>query len=321
MHHRTGVTSAAWRRAARAALGVAVAITVVGGVAAPAAVHAAAEGRAQRAARQADGDGPSGAPWTAPAGMRFLHDVPYGADPRQRMDVYLPARPQGAPVIFMVHGGAWRYGDKAGSTVVRNKVEHWVPRGAVFVSINYRMLPDAGPLVQVQDVAQALAEAQRLVPRWGADPGRFVTMGHSAGAHLVALLAARPALQRAAGAQPVLGTVALDSAAMDVPRLMRTPHPKLYDRAFGTDPAHWPEASPADQLRQSAPPLLAVCSSRRAIACDQAYRLAAQAQSVGMRADVLPQDLNHLGTNEQLGLPGAYTDAVDAFLRSVGGAP
>ena len=318
MHQRTGATSAAWRRAARSAL---VALTVIGGVAAQATGHADGEGGAQRVARQADGDGPSGAPWTAPAGMRFLHDVPYGTDPRQRMDVYLPARPQGAPVIFMVHGGAWRYGDKAGSTVVRNKVEHWVPRGAVFVSINYRMLPDAGPLVQVQDVARALAEAQRLAPRWGADPDRFVTMGHSAGAHLVALLAARPALQRAAGVRPVLGTVALDSAAMDVPRLMRTPHPKLYDRAFGTDPAHWPEASPADQLRQSAPPLLAVCSSRRAIACDQAYRLAAQAQSVGMRADVLPQDLNHLGTNEQLGLPGAYTDAVDAFLRSVGAAP
>ncbi|MDT0137420.1 alpha/beta hydrolase [Acidovorax sp. PRC11] len=318
MHQRTGATSAAWRRAARSAL---VALTVIGGVAAQATGHADGEGRAQRAARQADGDGPSGAPWTAPAGMRFLHDVPYGTDPRQRMDVYLPARPQGAPVVFMVHGGAWRYGDKAGSTVVRNKVEHWVPRGAVFVSINYRMLPDAGPLVQVQDVARALAEAQRLAPRWGADPDRFVTMGHSAGAHLVALLAARPALQRAAGVRPVLGTVALDSAAMDVPRLMRTPHPKLYDRAFGTDPARWPEASPADQLRQSAPPLLAVCSSRRAIACDQAYRLAAQAQSVGMRADVLPQDLNHLGTNEQLGLPGAYTDTVDAFLRSVGAAP
>ncbi len=321
MRYMAGVASAAGRRAARSALGALMAVAVLGGVGAQAAGQAAGAGRAERAARQADGDGPSGAPWTAPAGMRFLHDVPYGPDPRQRMDVYLPAHPRGAPVIFMVHGGAWRYGDKAGSTVVRNKVEHWVPRGAVFVSINYRMLPDAGPLVQVQDVARALAEAQRLAPRWGADPGRFVTMGHSAGAHLVALLAAQPGLQRAAGAQPVLATVALDSAAMDVPRLMRTPHPKLYDRAFGTDPAHWPEASPADQLRQSAPPLLAVCSSRRAIACDQAYRLAAQAQALGMRADVLPQDLNHLGTNEQLGLPGAYTDAVDAFLQSVGAAP
>ncbi|SFE24577.1 alpha/beta hydrolase fold [Paracidovorax konjaci] len=305
------------KRALRAG---AVLAALCAAVAANAAGGAAAD-RAERAAERADGFGPSGAPWTPPAGMRFLHDVPYGADARQRMDVYLPPHPRGAPVVFMVHGGAWRYGDKSGATVVRNKVEHWVPRGAVLVSINYRMLPDAGPLAQVQDVARALAEAQRLAPRWGADPGRFVTMGHSAGAHLVALLAASPALQHAAGAQPVRATVALDSAAMDVPRLMQARHPPLYDRAFGRDPAHWADASPAQRLQQAAPPLLAVCSSRRAIACDQAYRLAAQAQSLGMRAEVLPQDLDHRGTNEQLGLPGGYTAAVDAFLQSVGAAP
>ncbi|CAM3340305.1 alpha/beta hydrolase [Paracidovorax anthurii] len=306
----TGIGTAWLRRAAAGVVALAMGVAV--------AAHAA-----PGAADAIDGVAEAGADtaWTPPAGLRLLRDLPYGADPRQRMDVYLPEHPRGAPVVFMVHGGAWKHGDKAGATVVRNKVAHWVPRGAVLVSINYRMLPDAGPPVQVRDVARALAEAQRLAPGWGADPRRFVAMGHSAGAHLVALLMASPALQREAGALPVLATVALDSAAMDVPRVMRARHAPLYDHAFGRDPAQWESVSPAHQLRQSAPPLLAVCSSRRAIACDQAHRLAAQAQSLGMRAEVLPQDLNHRGTNEQLGLPGAYTDAVDAFLRSVGGAP
>ncbi len=280
-------------------------------------------GWAAHAAGGAEAEGVAEGPaWAAPAGQRVLRDLPYGPDRRQRMDVYLPAAPpRGAPVIFMVHGGAWRVGDKSSASVVRNKVEHWVPQGAVFVSINYRMLPEADPLAQLQDVAQALATAQRLAPQWGADPGRFVAMGHSAGAHLVALLAAEPGLQQSLGVRPVRGTVLLDSAALDVPRLMRLPHARLYDQAFGADPAYWASASPVDRLRQAAAPVLAVCSSHRATSCGQARELAARAQPLAMRVQVLPQDLDHRGTNEQLGLPGPYTDAVDAFLRSVGAAP
>ncbi|RZJ58386.1 MAG: alpha/beta hydrolase, partial [Acidovorax sp.] len=112
-------------------------------------------------------------PAPLPAGVQKLPDLPYGSDARQRMDVYLPpadARPAGlrAPVIFMVHGGAWRTGDKAMPKVVENKVARWVARGFVFVSINYRMLPDTPVAQQAYDVAQALAAAQQRAPGWGA---------------------------------------------------------------------------------------------------------------------------------------------------------
>lgn len=257
------------------------------------------------------------AAWRPPAPMRVLRDLPYGPHARQRMDVYLPPHPQGAPVVFMVHGGAWKTGDKAMARVVQHKVERWVPQGVVFVSVNYRLLPEAGPLVQVEDVARALAEAQRLAPGWGADPQRFVAMGHSAGAHLVALLAAQPALMQQQGARPVRATVALDSAALDVPAVMQQRHLRLYDAAFGADPAQWALASPVQQLRQATAPVLAVCSSRRRIACGQAQRFAAQGRSLGMRVEVLPQDLSHRETNEHLGLSGPYTESVEAFLRSV----
>ena len=57
-----------------------------------------------------------------PAGVQRIADVPYGSDPRQRMDVYVPtglaASAVRAPVIFMVHGGGWRHGDKAMGRVV-----------------------------------------------------------------------------------------------------------------------------------------------------------------------------------------------------------
>jgi arylformamidase len=253
------------------------------------------------------------------AAQRPAHaDVAYGQDPSQTLDVYAPATAtQGAPVIFMVHGGAWAMGDKASSHVVRHKAARWLPKGLLFISVNYRLLPEADPLEQARDVARALAFAQQQAAAWGGDAGRFVLMGHSAGAHLVSLLAAEPALAREQGARPWLGTVSLDSAAFDVPAIMKARHARLYDRAFGKDPNFWAAASPLHQLKQGQAPLLAVCSSRRDDACPQAQAFAAKATPLGMRVTVLPQDRSHAEINDDLGQPGAYTEAVEDFLRSL----
>ncbi len=209
--------------------------------------------------------GPAASAGALPAGVRRIADLPYGGDARQRMDVYLPpagALPPGqrAPVIFMVHGGAWRTGDKAMPKVVDHKVARWVARGFVLVSINYRMLPGTPVAQQAQDVALALAAAQRHASDWGADAGRFILMGHSAGAHLVALINAQPAAALRGGAQPWLGTVVLDSAVLDVPQYMAQPHVRLYDEAFGSDPARRPRPWPAGCVPWAAAP--ACCRSR-----------------------------------------------------------
>ena len=256
------------------------------------------------------------------AAAHRLADVPYGPHPRQRMDVYLPARAAAAgrpaPVILMVHGGAWSAGDKARGGVVREKVARWVDRGFILVSANYRLHPGADPLQQAQDVAAALAAVQAQAARWGGDAARVVLMGHSAGAHLVALVNAAPAFAQRAGAQPWLGAVALDSAALDLPALMAAPHPRFYDRVFGADPAFWRQASPWHALAGPVPPLLLVCSTERADAsCGPAEAMARQAQALGGRAEVLPQALSHGEINAQLGREGGYTRAVERFMASL----
>lgn len=253
---------------------------------------------------------------TMPPGVRRIADIAYGTDPAQRLDAYVPVHPDGDAVLF-VHGGGWRRGDKDNRKVVDNKLADWSARGMVVVSVDYRLLPDADPLTQAGDVAAALAYAQRHAREWGADPARFVLAGHSAGAHLVALLDADPALARAQGARAWRGAVALDSAALDVTKIMQARHPALYDDAFGTDPAYWRKASPTLQLTRDAEPILLVCSTERANSCDQARGFAAAARRVGVRAQVLPESLSHGGINDQLGLPGAYTDAVDRFIASL----
>lgn len=251
-----------------------------------------------------------------PNGVVREINVSYGPDKAQAFDVYRPKAAKGAPIVVMAHGGGWRIGDKAMSRVVENKVPWLTGQGFIFVSVNYRMLPDADVATQARDVARAIAAVQAKASGWGGDPSQVILMGHSAGAHLVALLASDPAIATAEGAKPWRGVVALDSAAMDVAAIMNQQrHMKLYDEAFGTDPAVWQALSPLARLKAAPAPMMMVCSSRRADSCAQAQAFADKARSLGGQTSVLSQDLSHGEINAKLGEPGAYTDAVSRFLR------
>lgn len=257
-------------------------------------------------------------PFDLPAGAQVERDIAYGPDAAERLDVYRPAHAEKAPVVFMVHGGGWRTGDKGLHRVVKNKVGHWVGQGYLLVSINYPLVPQANPLQQADEVAKAMAFAQSHAASWGGDARRFVLMGHSAGAHLVALIAADPSIATRQGAQPWLGTVPLDSAAYDVASIMQGRHFRLYDQAFKRDTALWHDASPIERLKAAPSPMLLVCSSRRQDSCEQAQAFAAKANGLGGRVTVLPEDLTHAEINDRLGLPGDYTAAVDRFMKSLG---
>ena len=255
---------------------------------------------------------------SAPTGTRVIPDISYGPDPAQRFDVYVSTKPssstQPAPVLLFVHGGGWSRGDKANRQVVEPKIAHWVDQGYLVISTNYRVLPTS-VAQQADDVAAAIAFAQSQAELWGGDPKRFILMGHSAGAHLVALIGA--GARTAARPQPWRGTVMLDSAALDVPAIMNNRHFGLYDRAFGADPRQWSAVSPIAQLARGTAPMLAVCSSRRKESCPASDRFAARANGLGGKARVLREDLSHGEINATLGAPSDYTAQVDAFLRSV----
>lgn len=247
-----------------------------------------------------------------------LADLPYGPDPKQQLDVYLPQTTANAPVIVLVHGGGWRFGDKANDPVWRNKAAHWTTLGAIVVSVNYRLLPEANPMEQAQDVARALAYVQDHAVEWGGSAQRVALVGHSAGAHLVALISADPGLAQAMGARGWLASVALDTAMLDPLTIMSTAPSPLYMQAFGDDPAFWTQVSPLARLQPSAPPMLLVCSTQRVNPCPQARTFATSLTALGGVARVLPIDLSHRAINEAIGLHPAYTAELDAFLRDTG---
>jgi len=118
-------------------------------------------------------------------------DVPYGAHPRQDLDVYRPrgdnksATARGAGVVVFFYGGYWNSGSKADYRFV---AEALTSRGFVAVLPDYRVYPDVKFPTFVEDAALAVRWAHDNSSRIGGDSQRLYLMGHSAGAHIAALL-------------------------------------------------------------------------------------------------------------------------------------
>src|SRR4051812_21730176 len=152
-------------------------------------------------------------------------EIAYGSDARQRLDFTPDARP-GAPLVLFVHGGAWSLGDMA---MAGHMAVHFHARGYAFASVDYRLVPSANPHQQADDVAAALARLIGDAPRLGIDPARVMIMGHSAGAHLAALVGTEPSYL-AAHRLPIGaigGVVLLDGAGYDVAAQLRFAGPFL----------------------------------------------------------------------------------------------
>lgn len=256
------------------------------------------------------------------AGKQVLH---YGTDALQTVDVWPATRPQ-APLVVFVHGGGWKRGDKQmmdGS----DKLTHWRSLGYAVASVNYRLVPTNTVEQQGADVAAAVALLKAKSATLGIDGTRIALVGHSAGAHLVALLGTDPQYLRGAGLSfaDIAGIVPLDGAAYDVasqmqegPRMMH----KTYVQAFGTDPARQAALSPTVQAAAPNAAQFLILHVERADGTRQSQALAAALTSAGSTATVQGFSgkglRGHAEINRDLGDPGyPATAVVDAFLAQV----
>ncbi|MBI5281805.1 MAG: alpha/beta hydrolase [Candidatus Solibacter usitatus] len=128
------------------------------------------------------------------AGIEAEKDIEYaqGAPEdaaKHKLDIYRPAGAKNAPVLFFVHGGAWRQGDRGQYPFFGNR---FAKAGYVVVTVSYRLSPKYPHPAHIEDVAAAFAWTVKNVARHGGDPARIMIAGHSAGGHLVTLLAANP---------------------------------------------------------------------------------------------------------------------------------
>lgn len=254
-------------------------------------------------------------------------ELAYGSDQLQRLDFYAARGATGpAPLFVFVHGGGWRQGDKRNATGAE-KVAHFTGRGFAFASVNYRLVPGARVEDQAQDVANAIGHLVAHARELGIDARRIVLAGHSAGAHLAALLATDPQyLKRAGlGLDRLDGVVLLDGAAYDVPA-QRAEGPRImqrtYAQAFGDDPARQRALSPTLQAAAPNAPAFLILRVDRADGKRQSEALGAALRGAGASVSVEALEgrglRGHMAINRSLGDPDyPATAVVDRWIDGV----
>lgn len=121
-------------------------------------------------------------------GYRIVKDIPYGDDPKRRLDVYLPDTAAGRlPTVVFFYGGGWTSGDKGDYLFV---AQAFAARGYAVVIPDYRLYPDAVYPAFLEDLAAAVAwTTRRMAAEVGTAPAPLFFVGHSAGAYNAAMLA------------------------------------------------------------------------------------------------------------------------------------
>ncbi|MGI9420173.1 MAG: alpha/beta hydrolase [Geminicoccaceae bacterium] len=142
-------------------------------------------------------------------GYRVERDVAYGEAARHKLDIYVPEdMTDGADVAVFFYGGRWAYGSKADYLFVGQAL---AAKGVVTVIVDYRLYPDVRFPGFIEDGAKAVGWVRRHVADHGGDPERIYLIGHSAGAHIAAMLSLDPRFLLAEGvdAEALLGLVGL----------------------------------------------------------------------------------------------------------------
>jgi acetyl esterase/lipase len=196
--------------------------------------------------------------------VEAVKDVAYydgpDADPvKHKLDLYLPKGRQDFPVLFFVHGGAWKSGDKK---IYAPLGEVFARQGLGMVIVNYRLSPGVKHPAQVQDVAKAFAWTHAHIGRYGGRADEVFACGHSAGGHLVSLLTTDDSYLKAErlGLGDVKAVIPISGVYLIVP--------PLFSATFGKDVAGYRDASPLEHVKANHPPFLILYGDRDFPTCD-----------------------------------------------------
>ena len=250
--------------------------------------------------------------------QKLTSDIPYVENGHKRhvLDIYTPEEPAGKslPVMFWIHGGGWQVGDKSD---VALKPKALTERGFVFVSTNYRLLPEVEMDKLMGDVARSLGWVHRNIAKYGGDPTRIFVGGHSAGAQVAALICTDERYVKKEGVpfDVLKGCIPVDGDTYDIPKIIMTAEHRqtLYGgkmftfghrQKFGNDPEKHVDFSAVTHVAKGKgiPPFLLLYFSGNPDTRAQARRL----ESV-LKAEEIParsygkRDSNHSRLNNGLG--------------------
>lgn len=131
---------------------------------------------------------------TTDKGFTVEKNIAYGLLPDQMLDIYTPAKPAlDAPVVVFFYGGGWNDGSK---DIYKFIGQSFTEAGYIVVIPNYRLYPDVIYPEFLKDAAKAVAFTSNRFER------PLVLTGHSAGAHLAAMVAVDERYLKAEGITP-----------------------------------------------------------------------------------------------------------------------
>ena len=256
--------------------------------------------------------------WSPAQAMKVNDGIRYSTG--LKLDVYQPDRSGGLfakkkPVVIYIHGGGWVVGDRKR---VYNMPDWLTSKGYIFVALDYRKIPNTTIDGQVRDVTAAVAWARRNIRKYGGDPNRMVLMGHSAGAHLSALVAAQ------GKANGLRGIIPNDVQAYDLLAYVtkRGSIGSMFGKAFTNEPKNWIKWSPTTYARKTRrmPPHLILYSKsqgerRRSISVGYANLI----KGLGTKTEVFHGTAySHGAIAARLGRSGdAASAAIERFLKRV----
>lgn len=171
------------------------------------------------------------------------------------LDIYRPTQARDpasrvpAPIVVFFYGGAWQHGARAQYRFVGQRL---ADNGMLAIVADYRTWPQAGFPAFVEDAARAVAWAREHGDDYGGDPQRLFIAGHSAGAHIAALLGTDPRYLQAHGMAPadLAGVIGLSGPYDFVVSGDLVP-------IFGPR-AQWPQAQPINHVDGDEPPFLLI---------------------------------------------------------------
>ncbi len=137
-------------------------------------------------------------------GIDAITGLAYGQNPRQKLDLYRPAQADGLlPTVLFLYGGSWKRGSRDSYAFVGRALAR---HGFLVAVADYRTYPDVTFPAFVHDGAMAVAWLYEHAPKHGGKSDGIHMIGHSAGAHIAALIAVQPEYLRAEGlSRDILG--------------------------------------------------------------------------------------------------------------------
>ena len=115
------------------------------------------------------------------------YDIAYGPNDTEKLDLFLPDAPSGAPVEMYIHGGFWRSREKGDFSYIGGPI---VAAGGIAAIVDYALCPSVTLDEIVHQMRACVVWLHGNIADHGGDPNRIHVTGHSAGGHLAAMLLA-----------------------------------------------------------------------------------------------------------------------------------